>query len=345
MRRKAKTVTIGDRTYPVAGDTWEDYRCELMVRLSHQNLLAAAKRVNPKARLIIKYPLWYDDFPDRGYEVLRETADFDRTWVGTETRDYDGPRWGGTPQYSAYFIMRWLGGIGGDKCGGGWYDSLGTSPPTYIEQARQTVLAGARESMLFCYGSLLRGTNAKDVESLRSNVAELLAVAQEVQRRQPVGIAAYKPANSHGEKEKWVFNFVGMMGLPLAPCHEFPADAKAAFFSVHALKDADFVSKLATFLAAGKTALVTDGLAGQLAGKVNLDAPNVRILPVNGDFEEPVAASAEGTRRLPRRRSCVPWDMRVAHRIASASTCSATEAGSSRTSTMNRSTSSWTASP
>ena len=159
---------------------------------------------------------------------------------------------------------------------------LGTTEPTYIEQARQTVLGGARESMLFCYGSLLRGTGPKDVEALRQNVAELLSVAEQVQRRQIAGIAAYKPANSHGEKEKWVFNFVGMMGLPLAPCHEFPADAKAAFFSIHALKDADFVSKLTAFLAAGKPVLLTDGLAKQLAGKVNLDAPNVRILPVNG---------------------------------------------------------------
>ena len=24
--RKARTVTVGGRTYPVAGDTWEDYR-------------------------------------------------------------------------------------------------------------------------------------------------------------------------------------------------------------------------------------------------------------------------------------------------------------------------------
>ncbi len=31
--RGAKTVTVGQRTYPVAGDTWEDYRSELMVRV------------------------------------------------------------------------------------------------------------------------------------------------------------------------------------------------------------------------------------------------------------------------------------------------------------------------
>ena len=68
---RPRPSTVGDRTYPVAGDTWEDYRCELMAGLSQQRLLAAAKRVNPKARLIIKYPQWYDRFHERGYDVLR----------------------------------------------------------------------------------------------------------------------------------------------------------------------------------------------------------------------------------------------------------------------------------
>jgi hypothetical protein len=281
--RKAKTVTVGERTYPVAGDTWEDYRCELMVRLSQQRLLAAVRRVNPKARLIIKYPQWYDHFHERGYEVLRETAAFDRIWVGTETRDYHDKRWGGTPQYEAYFIMRWLGGIGGAKCGGGWYDPYGTTERTYLEQARQTVLGGARESMLFCYGSLLKDTGPKNVETLRRNIPELLDVAEQVGRRRIVGVAAYKPGNSHPEKEPRVFDFVGMLGLPLVPCHEFPADAPAAFFSVHALKDADLPAKLARFIASGKPVLLTNGLMDQLAGKVDLTAANVHTIPVRGE--------------------------------------------------------------
>lgn len=280
--RLAKTVTKGDRRYPVAGDTWDDYRCELLVRLSRDRILGPAKAVNPRARIIIKYPQWYDRFHERGYDVLRETADFDRIWVGTETRDYGDKRWGGTPQYEAYFIMRWLGGIGGDKCGGGWYDPFGTTESTYIEQARQTVLGGARESLLFCYGSLLKDTGPKNIGALRSQIPELYEVAQEVRRRKIVGIAAYKPANSHPEKEQRVFDFVGMLGFPLVPCHEFPSGAKAAFFSVHAMKDPDVVGRLAAFVGAGKPVLVTDGLAERLAGKVSLDAPNVRILRVTG---------------------------------------------------------------
>jgi hypothetical protein len=281
--RKARTVAIGKKTYPVAGDTWEDYRCELMARVSQDRLLASAKAVNPHARLIIKYPQWYDRFHERGYEVWRETADFDRTWVGTETRDYADKRWGGTVQYEAYFIMRWLGELGGEKCGGGWYDWLGTTERTYLEQARQTVLGGARESLLFCYGGLQSSTGPKNVAALRGEIPELLAVAKEVHRRVPLGIAAYKPPNSHPESEPRVFDFVGMLGLPLAPCYEFPGQAPAAFFSLHALKDGELAPKLSAFIATGKPVLITDGLARRLAGQVKLDVANVHTLPVKGD--------------------------------------------------------------
>lgn len=281
--RKSRKVTIGDRTYPVPGDTWEDYRRELMVRLSQDRILAPVRRVNPRVKVIIKYPQWYDEFHERGYDVVRETADFDRIWVGTETRDYTDKRWGGTVQYEACFIMRWLGGIGGPKCGGGWCDPYGTTEKTYVEQARQTVLGGARESLLFCYGSLLQNTGPKNVEALRANVPELLAVAEQVRRRRIVGVAAYKPPSSHPDGERRVFDFVGMLGLPLVPCHEFPADAKAAFFSAHALKDPKLAEQLTAFITSGKPVLVTDGLAARLAGVVKLDATNVHVLPVKGE--------------------------------------------------------------
>ena len=307
--RHAKSVTVGARQYPVAGDTWEDYRCELMVRLSRDRILAPAKRVNPKARVIIKYPQWYDRFHERGYEVARETADFDRIWVGTETRDYADQRWGGTVQYEAYFIMRWLGGMGGAKCGGGWYDWLGTTERTYVEQARQTVLGGARESLLFCYGGLQGDTGPANIEALRTQVPELLEVARELLRRNVIGIAAYKPVNSHPDTESRVFDFVGMLGLPLVPGHEFPTNAPAAFFSIHALKDAGFAAKLKTFIAAGKPVLVTDGLADRLGDKLDRTAPNVRVLPVKGDPKSLLTLPAVELNAL-REVMLRPWGVR-----------------------------------
>jgi hypothetical protein len=281
VARRAGTVKIGNKEFKVHGNTWEDYRRELMLNLSKEYILSAGKKVNPNAKFIIKYPQWYDRFHERGYDVLSETEAFDKIWVGTETRDYNDKRWGGTVQYEGYFIMRWLGGIGGEKCGGGWYDWLGTTRNTYIEQARMTILAGARESFLFCYGGLQKSTGPDNIAALRSNLPELFKIAEEVAKRKVIGIAAWKPANSHPEEEAYVFDFVGMMGLPLVPCHEFPSDFRAGFFSVHALKDKDFISKFGKFLEAGKIAIVTDGLAKRIENQVDLNRSNVVLLKVN----------------------------------------------------------------
>ena len=281
--RASRRVTVGGRTTQAAGDTFEDYRRELMLRMSRERVLDVGRNLNPRAKFIIKYPQWYDMFHERGYDVERQTRMFDRTWVGTETRDYTNKQWGGTAPYEAYFIMRWLGGMGGTKCGGGWYDWLGTTEKTYLEQARQTVLGGACESLLFCYGGLQGTTGPKNAEALRAHVPELLEVAAEVARREIIGVAAYKPANSHPENEKRVFDFLGMLGVPLVPCHEFPDKAPAAFFSVHALKDARFIPKLGTFIRSGKPVLITDGLADKVRGVVAVYAPNVRILALKGD--------------------------------------------------------------
>jgi len=269
-----------DECKQARGDkSWADYRCELMVRMSRDKILGPAKKVNPNARIIIKYPQWYDDFHNRGYEVLLQTADYDRTWVGTETRDFDNERWGGKVQYEAYYIMRWLGKIGGAKTGGGWFDPYGTTENTYVEQARQTVLADAKEMLLFCYGSLLRDTGPANVEKLRAEVPGLFELAKLVRGKPIKGIAAPKPPNSDAFDEQYVFDFVGMLGLPLVPTAEINADDNVAFFAVHALKDPDFAGKLKSMLAADKPVLITDGLARRLNG-IDLDSENLTILKV-----------------------------------------------------------------
>ncbi len=271
-----------DECKQARGDkSWADYRCELMVRMSRDRILGPARKVNPNVKIIIKYPQWYDNFHNRGYEVLLQTADYDNIWVGTETRDFDDERWGGKVQYEAYYIMCWLGEIGGDKTGGGWFDPYGTTENTYVEQARQTVLADAKEMLLFCYGSLLRQTGPANVEKLRAEIPGLFKLAELVRGKPIKGIAAPKPPNSDAFDEQYVYDFVGMLGLPLAPTAEINPDAETAFFPVHALKDPDFTAKLKAMLAAGKPVLITDGLAKRLTG-INLDSDNLTILKVNG---------------------------------------------------------------
>ena len=273
-------------------ETWARYRCDLMTEVSHERILKPAKAVNPDVKIIIKYPQWYDDFHNRGYEVLRQTADYDKIWVGTETRDYDDKRWGGKVQYEAYYIMRWLGEIGGSKTVGGWFDPYGTTENTYVEQARQTILADAKEMLLFCYGSLLRGTGPANVKKLRAEIPGLFKLAELVRNKPIKGILAPKPPNSDAHNEKYIFDFVGMLGLPLVPAAEInprrfasqskEAEVKAAFFSVHALKDSKFPDKLKKMLDAGKPVLITDGLAKRL-NDVNSKDENLTILKVSGN--------------------------------------------------------------
>ncbi len=272
-----------DECKKARGDkTWADYRCELMTKVNRDRILKAARVVNPDVKIIIKYPQWYDNFHNRGYEVVQQTADFDKIWVGTETRDYDNARWGRKVQYEAYYIMRWLGGIGGPKTGGGWFDPYGTSENTYVEQARQTVLADAKEMLLFCYGSLLRETGPANVEKLRKEIPGLFKLAKLVRNKPIKGVLATKLANSDADGEQYVFDFVGMLGLPLIPSDEINLDAKAVFFSVHALKDRDFPYELRNMLNAKKPVLITDGLAKKLKG-VNLEDENLTVLKVDGN--------------------------------------------------------------
>jgi len=262
--------------------SWADYRCDLMTKISGERILKPAKAVNPNVKIIIKYPQWYDDFHNRGYEVIRETADYDKIWVGTETRDYDNPRWGRKVQYEAYYIMRWLGEIGGPKTGGGWFDPYGTTENTYVEQARQTVMADAKEMLLFCYGSLLRETGPANIAKLRMEMPGLFKLAKLVRDKTIKGIIAPKPPNSDADGEKYIFDFVGMLGLPLLPTAEIRPEAKAAFFSIHALKDPKFPDKLKKMLAEKKPVLITDGLAKRLRN-VNLASKSVAVLQIGGN--------------------------------------------------------------
>jgi len=241
--------------------SWAEYRLPLMQKMSGERVLGPARAVNPKVRIIIKYPQWYEEFHERGYDVEVETRLFDRIWVGTESRDMDSRRWGGCATYRPFWIMRWLGQIGAEKCGGGWYDPYGTHEDTYLEQARQTVLGGARESLLFCYPSLLEHTGAANVAALRQELPKLFELAAWVKHETPRGIVSYRPMNAPAGEEQYIFDWLGMVGLPVIPAHEFPADEKVACFAFHAKHDRQFRSKSEAFLGRGGTAIYTESAA------------------------------------------------------------------------------------
>jgi hypothetical protein len=204
--------------------------------------------------------------------------------------------------------MRWLGEIGGAKTGGGWFDPYGTTENTYLEQARQTVLADAKEMLLFCYGSLLSGTGPANVEALRKEIPGLFKLAAIVRGKSIKGIMAAKPPNSGAGKEEYVYDFVGMLGLPLVPTAKIDTDAKAAFFPVHSLKDPQFPDKLKEMIAAKKPLLLTDGLAGRVEG-IDLAGGNVTVLKVGGDPKSLLKLTREELRPI-REKLLAPFGIK-----------------------------------
>jgi len=260
--------------------SWSDYRNDLMLRVSKERVLGPARAVNPNVKIIIKYPEWYDRFHERGYDVRRESDAFDITWIGTETRDPDNARWGKKPQFGASWLALWTRAFSRGKLGGGWFDPLGTTPRTYVEQARQTILGLCPESMLFCYGALRQQHGPEDIAALRRELPGLLELAAFVKDEAPRGVGSYKPVNSAPGEDAWIFNFLGMLGIPMTADVEFPAAAPSLVLTHHAAADPALGDALAKALEAKKPLLVTSNLRAQLPeeARARLTAPTVRIL-------------------------------------------------------------------
>ncbi len=268
--------------------SWSEFRRDLMLEASKEHVLEPARKVNPNVVVNLKYPLWYENYHERGYDVIRQTELYDEIFVGTETRDWGGPRGDRKPQYQAYFLMRWLGGIGGEKTKGGWFDYIDTTEDTYVEQAWQTVLADAPEIFLFTYHRLLEGGGAANVRRFRKELPGIFELAELVRGKPIRGVTAVKPPHSNGyvkpdssglDADGYVFSLAGMIGLPLVPRAEVDTNAPSALFSMHALADSEFPVKLRRMLDGKKPVAVTDGLASQLAPAL-LNHPSLMVLPV-----------------------------------------------------------------
>jgi len=235
---------------------WGRFYGDQMVDLARRLLLRPIKQANPDAVVIIKYPQWYDRFHCFGYDVRRQPGQFDLTWAGTETRD---PEVEYVQPYQAYFNHRWLRTLAGERMGGAWFDRINTSPEVFVQQAYQSVLAGAEEIVLFDYRREFFEPDAPHMAALHEHFERLCDLARALAGRRPIGVHAYKPPDSDGGEEAYIFDYLGMFGVPLVPCSEFPRDARAVLLSRHAAQDPDLAPRLKRLLAKGATALATAG--------------------------------------------------------------------------------------
>jgi hypothetical protein len=282
--------TKTDSDIAAKGDrSWTDFRLALMDDAGANLILKAAKDVNPKIKVVIKYPNWYEHFQGLGFDLDKGPKMFDGIYTGTETRDpvYTDQF---LQQYESYQIIRFFENIKPGGNGGGWVDPYGTRYiDRYAEQLWDTMFAKAREITLFSWSNILMKARAGERRGWETLPTSLNYDALEYASKEaptwgtvagaalrqvdgvlgklgnPIGIASYKPYQSTGED--FLHNYLGMIGIPIDLHPEFPADANLVLLTESAKFDPDIVSKIKHQLEAGKSVVITSGLLRALKGR------------------------------------------------------------------------------
>jgi hypothetical protein len=244
--------------------SWTRFRLDQMAEVSKNVLVGPAKKVNPKMKMVIKYPNWYEHFPNCGYNLEDEPKIFDGIYTGTETRD--GPNTDQhLQQYLGYDLMLYLENIKPGGNGGGWVDPYNwRDKERYGEQLWLTLFAKAREITLFNFHDIQNPMKATPKSPVKGSLTAYVgSVFEEVddfvgQLGKPIGVKSYKPYHSSGED--FLNDFLGMAGIPVEMTPDFPSDAPTVLLTESAKFDPALVDKIKEHLLKGKRVVITSGL-------------------------------------------------------------------------------------
>ena len=168
--------------------------------------------------------MWYDRFHLFGYDPAGMTKAADIIWVGTETRNPDTRRSDATYGYvmptEGYINYRWLTSVAGPKIGGAWFDSIDCTAQNYLDQAYQSVLAGARELTLFSLDSLVKLHPGQAL--VEAAMPKLFELAEKVRGQAPSGITYYKPSGSDSDENYYLMDYLPCSACPLFPSPSSP---------------------------------------------------------------------------------------------------------------------------
>ncbi|MDR0289818.1 MAG: hypothetical protein LBI06_02675 [Treponema sp.] len=249
--------------------TWAEYRLTLMEDVSRL-IVKAAKEANPNAKMIIKYPNWYESYQETGYNPENQKDIFDGIYTGTETRNpkYEQQH---LQRYLSYSIVRYLENVSPGRNGGGWIDPFGLSDDIsgWTEQAEFTLFAKAREMMLFNFFVMI---DSGFLPPLSPRLARLDAIAKQCGK--PQGVSLYEPYNADGEDQ--VANYLGMAGIPFEPSPEFVANGDIMFLPLSAAKDEGIIPKLEQYVRQGNTAVITAGFLKECMNRGITDMTSAR---------------------------------------------------------------------
>lgn len=252
--------------------SWSKFRLAQMADVAQTLVVTPARKTNPNATLILKYPNWYAHFHYTGYNLEDAPPIFDMIYTGTETRD-PVHQHQHLQAYQSYAIMRYFEHIKPGKNGGGWVDPGSRATlDRYSEQLSLTLFAKTRELTLFSFSDLLQTIQDETgMSKVTSAVAPVAGVALDYGDRvyghlgEPYGLASYRPYHSAGED--YLHHYLGMVGIPLDLFPDFPAESAIMLLTACAAADATLAEKIQAQLLNGKRVVVTSGLLQTLQGR------------------------------------------------------------------------------
>lgn len=267
-----------DKCIEKKGDlSWSEFRLKMRKWATSELVIKPAKEVNPNINVIVKYPQWFEDFNETGYDLATDTDMFDSIYTGTETRNptYTQQH---LPKYLSYTTMR-LYGSDHPGCNlGGWFDCFETTYniTSYLDQFYLTMFAKAKEAMLFCNASLMYDPEFKLYAPLIGKAMEDIDSYLD-KLGNPVGVAAYHP--SYGRGEQNVHSYLGQCGIPMEPTLIYPDSAKDVFLAESAADDKEIVAKIKGSLKKGANVIVTSGFVRKLGNTFVHEFGNVTYSP------------------------------------------------------------------
>jgi hypothetical protein len=273
--------------------SWSEYRRALLTDLAQSVIIEPAREKNPDIKLIIKYPQWYDRFHLFGYDVAAESKIFDGIWVGTESRGQYTQRFGFVQPYEGFINYRWLSSVAKGKTGGAWFDHEDCTDQDFIDQAYQSVLAGARELVIFSFDSFITGHPGHHL--LFQDFEKLAHLAEIVSSHPVTGPVGYKPPNSDAGGDLYLFDYIGMLGVSLIPESVYPDSAGVVFLPTQAAADTAVLQKVTKSLHNGSKIIMTTGfLANAREGEKLARLAQVKW-PLAEVYTEAESVISEGT--------------------------------------------------
>jgi len=236
--------------------SWADYRSKLLLEKSRQYIIDPAKQVNPKVKVIIKYPNWYEGHRQNGYDVFNETIQFDKMAVGIETRIPETQDQH-IPIYSGYIFQKWWSGVDPSKWVGSWLDNYDMKGGwnEYNAQVWQAILAKTPEIILWCAGQLYPANPSSDVYPHFVKMLPEFDKVAGMLKGDARGVPIYLPYGSTGEYN--IFGYFGEAGIPLTPVAKFPKESKNAIFTLNSLQDTKLAEQMIQRLHDGHDVFMT----------------------------------------------------------------------------------------